>query len=149
MIGVFRDRYFYLDNYYPCKIEYLGVEYQNAEAAYQAQKCPERQAEFEFLPAEEAFKLGRAVPLRPNWDLVKNLVMRRVVRAKFTQNLALRQALVATGDETIINTNYYGDRYWGVYKGTGENRLGDILMKTREELVGGKLPLHERQRRYP
>ena len=35
---IFRGKYFFLSNFCPCRIEYDGLVYQNAEAAYQAQK---------------------------------------------------------------------------------------------------------------
>lgn len=34
----FRDRYYFLSNFYPCTIVIDGFEYQSAEAAFQGQK---------------------------------------------------------------------------------------------------------------
>ena len=38
-IDLFREEYEFLSNFYPAKMEYEGIIYRNAEAAYQAQKC--------------------------------------------------------------------------------------------------------------
>jgi predicted NAD-dependent protein-ADP-ribosyltransferase YbiA (DUF1768 family) len=32
----------------------------------------------------------------------------------------------------------WGDRFWGVCNGVGENMLGKLLMQVREELRSGK-----------
>ena len=57
-----------------------------------------------------------------------------ICRAKFFQNEDLGQKLMNTGDAVLIEGNYWGDRYWGVCNGEGQNKLGKILMKIREEL---------------
>ena len=57
-----------------------------------------------------------------------------VVRAKFDQHPDLAQKLLATGDEELVEGNDWGDIYWGVYKGRGNNMLGKILMRVRAEL---------------
>jgi predicted NAD-dependent protein-ADP-ribosyltransferase YbiA (DUF1768 family) len=45
---------------------------------------------------------------------------------------------MATGSEEIIEWNNWGDRIWGkTYDGVGENHLGKILMKIREEHKNG------------
>jgi predicted NAD-dependent protein-ADP-ribosyltransferase YbiA (DUF1768 family) len=44
--------------------------------------------------------------------------------------------LLATGDAEIQEGNTHGDLYWGVdlHTGEGENVLGKLLMKVREEV---------------
>ena len=61
--------------------------------------------------------------------------MREVVWAKFSQNPELGKKLLATGDRYLEETNWWGDRLWGVYQGEGENLLGKILMETRARLA--------------
>ena len=76
----------------------------------------------------------RARPLRPDWEVVKDDVMRRGVRRKFEEHPELRAVLLATGDEPIVE-NSPKDSYWGIGKdGTGKNRLGAILMEVRSAL---------------
>lgn len=60
--------------------------------------------------------------------------MYEIVKAKFTQNEDLKQRLLETGDMYLEEGNTWGDRTWGTINGKGQNRLGKILMKVREEL---------------
>lgn len=46
----------------------------------------------------------------------------------------LRQRLLDTGAEELIEGNYWGDRFWGVCAGSSANHLGKLLMKIRGEL---------------
>lgn len=91
-----------------------------------------------------AKKLGRVVPIKSEWEDVKYTVMEEIVRNKFMQNKALKQALLNTGDATLIECNYWHDNTWGkcscgkcfgkVGSNGKNNNLGIILMKVREEL---------------
>ena len=76
----------------------------------------------------------RTYPLRPDWDDVKEDVMRRAVLRKFETHADIRAILLSTGDEEIVE-NAPGDYYWGIgADGSGKNRLGAILMEVRELL---------------
>jgi predicted NAD-dependent protein-ADP-ribosyltransferase YbiA (DUF1768 family) len=44
--------------------------------------------------------------------------------------------LIDTGDQELIEGNWWGDVIWGVCNGKGENHLGKILMEVRKELKG-------------
>lgn len=137
-INRFRGEYDYLSNFYEADVEYAGLTYRNAEAAFQAQKC-ESEAEKEAfcsLPSNKAKKLGRRVKLRADWEEVKDGLMLEIVRAKFRQNPGLAQKLLDTGDRKLVEGNTWHDVYWGVdlRTGQGENHLGKILMQVRSEL---------------
>ena len=132
----FRGQYYFLSNMYPCS---LTVDIENkiysftcVEAAFQAHKCPGRAAEFEGIDGYTAKKLGRRVPLRPDWETVKDAVMLNIVSAKFMQNPDLFRRLRSIKGE-IVEENTWHDTYWGVCNGKGENHLGKILMKVRDE----------------
>lgn len=76
----------------------------------------------------------RKRPLRRDWESVKDDIMRRAVLAKFEAHADIRQILLDTGDEPIIE-NAPSDYYWGCgADGTGKNRLGEILMDVRDTL---------------
>lgn len=82
----------------------------------------------------EAANMGRSrkLPLRRDWESVKDHVMLEAVRAKFSQHDELKNILLSTGDAELIE---YKDSYWGDGgDGSGKNRLGQILMLVREEL---------------
>ncbi|WP_437603223.1 NADAR family protein [Sorangium sp. So ce590] len=84
----------------------------------------------------EAARMGRqrSRPLRPDWEQVKDDIMREVVLAKFTQHEDLRRALLDTGDAELVE-HTKNDAYWADGgDGSGRNMLGKILMEIREQL---------------
>lgn len=135
MILSFRDEYFFLSNFYPVEIKLDGIVYPNAETAFQAQKTldVEERRKFSMLKNPvQAKRLGRKVKLRDDWEEVKLDIMTEVVSQKFLQHPHLIEMLLQTGDEELVEGNKWGDRFWGVCKGKGENHLGKILMKIRD-----------------
>ena len=136
VIDTFKDEYFFLSNFYKCDVHYDGIKYKNSEAAFQAAKTLNltmRKKISNYNPSE-AKKEGRRLLLRPDWEESKDRIMEEIVRAKFKQNPELKSKLLATGSATLIEGNTWKDIYWGTCQGKGENKLGKILMKIREEL---------------
>lgn len=136
VIDSFRGEYFFLSNFYNVPVIYDDIPYLNNEAAFQAQKVvnKEERKNFSFLNPSEAKKLGRKVELRKDWEDCKIKIMYEICKAKFTQNQDCKNNLLKTGDAVLIEGNNWGDRIWGQVDGIGENYLGKILMKIREEL---------------
>ena len=137
-IDQFKGEHAFLSNFYSCPLRMLdGLLYRTAEHAFQAMKVVgDPKAKEEIRKARnpnEAKRLGRKVKLRPAWDSIRIDVMRQVVRAKF-QNPELQRKLLETGDRKLIEGNNWGDSFWGVCGGKGENWLGKILMDLREEI---------------
>jgi predicted NAD-dependent protein-ADP-ribosyltransferase YbiA (DUF1768 family) len=62
--------------------------------------------------------------------------MEGLVRQKFSKDPVLRQRLLDTGDQDLVEGNTWGDTFWGVCRGQGSNWLGRILMDVRAELNG-------------
>jgi predicted NAD-dependent protein-ADP-ribosyltransferase YbiA (DUF1768 family) len=46
----------------------------------------------------------------------------------------IRERLLSTGDEDIIEVNTWGDVFWGVCGNRGENYLGKLLMRIRSNI---------------
>ncbi len=145
MINEFKGKYRFLSNFYPCIIivserledgTYKWFEYPSTEHAFQAAKC--HNDEFKEListvSAGEAKRLGKICKLRPDWEEIKDNVMHRVVFKKFLFHKNLREQLLATGEQELIEGNTWNDTYWGVCNGVGLNKLGHTLMKIREQL---------------
>ncbi len=149
MINNFSGRYAFLSNFYPCLINYQGLEYKSVETFYVAMKVNSDQfinnryytsGDFREMISKLdnpglAKKIGRLVKLRKDWDFKKLEYMNWAVREKFKEE-SLKELLLLTGDDEIVETNFWGDTYWGVCKGVGENHLGKILMEVRNELRG-------------
>lgn len=133
----FVGEYDFLSNFYPCDIVLDGTTYPSVEHAYQASKTTNiktRQIICNAKTPGRAKYLGSRVILRKNWDKIKLNVMENLVLQKFNDNKELRVKLLHTGDTQIEEGNYWGDTFWGVYKGKGKNHLGKILMKTRSSI---------------
>lgn len=129
----------WLSNFSKHKFELDGVVWPSVEHYYQAQKYAGTPAERqirEAADAPKACKMGqdRTLVIRDDWDSVKEEIMRRAVKAKFSQNRRLREQLLATGDEELVHRSA-SDSYWGCgADGQGHNRLGVIIMGVRADL---------------
>lgn len=134
MINEFRGKYYFLSNFYEAPVTWNGLTYLNNEAAFQSAKTFSDRECFTNLDPSSAKKLGRKVQLRSDWENVKNDVMYEICKAKFSQNTELKNRLLLTGNEHLEEGNTWGDKIWGTVNGIGENRLGKILMRIREEL---------------
>jgi len=116
-----------------------GRWWPTSEHYFQAQKfagTPHEEAIREAKTPKQAATMGRerTRPLRPDWEQVKDEVMREAVRQKFLAHADIRQILLDTGDAPIVE-NAPGDYYWGIgADGSGKNMLGRILMEVRDEL---------------
>ena len=137
IIDSFRKEYYFLSNTFKCPVTYNGLTYGSSEAAFQAQKDVSRAEEFTSpsLSGKAAKALGNSVELRKDWDSVKVEILEDIVRAKFNQHEDLKEKLLETGDKQLIEGNWWNDTFWGVCRGKGQNNLGKILMKLREEFT--------------
>lgn len=126
-----------MSNFYPVPVIFEGIEYSCVEGAYQAAKCSdiESRKQFASLNGYQSKKLGRRVALRKDWEIVKVSVMYICLRDKFFNHPDLKDKLLATGDATLIEGNYWNDTFWGVCNGVGKNCLGNLLMQIRKELI--------------
>lgn len=136
MIGQFQGRYRFLSNFWNVGVTLDGVGYATVEHAYQAAKtlsAGEREKiRFAATPGQ-AKKMGRGVTQRVDWDNVKLAIMETLLRQKFQQP-QMRAWLLETEDEELVEGNAWGDVFWGVCKGAGQNHLGKLLMQIRAEL---------------
>lgn len=85
----------------------------------------------------KAADMGRdhTLPLRKDWEDVKDNIMRKAVIEKFTQNLDIKKTLIQTGEQELVEKTTT-DYYWGCgADGSGKNMLGLILMETRDKFT--------------
>jgi ribA/ribD-fused uncharacterized protein len=134
-ILVFSGRHRWLSNFYEHPVTFEGVVYPSVEHAYQAAKTanPQDRAPFTSGTPGQAKRRGRALKLRSDWEGVKVDVMLALLRVKF-KHAGLAHLLRGTGDAHLEEGNTWGDTFWGVCNGQGQNTLGRLLMQVRAEL---------------
>jgi hypothetical protein len=134
-----KDSYGEFSNFSPHPIEVAGKVWPTSEHYFQAQKFAGTEHEERVRLAKSpmvAATLGRNrdLPLRRDWEQVKENVMLTALRAKFTRHPALHELLLGTGKAELVE-HTINDKYWGDGgDGRGKNRLGHLLMELREEL---------------
>jgi ribA/ribD-fused uncharacterized protein len=135
-ITSFTGEYEFLSNFSWSPVLHDSIQYPTVEHAFQAAKTYDKdeRRRIAALPTPGmAKRAGRKVKLRKNWNEMRVKVMRTLLRKKFLHP-GLAGKLLATEDAELIEGNSWGDTFWGVCNGVGENRLGKLLMEIREEL---------------
>jgi ribA/ribD-fused uncharacterized protein len=133
------DEYGCFSNFSACPVKIRGKVWPTSEHFFQAQKFAGTGHEEAIRRAKSpmiAARMGRdrSKPIRPDWERVKDDIMREAVRAKFSQHPNLREILLATGDARIVE-HTQNDSYWGDGgDGSGMNMLGRILAEVRAAL---------------
>lgn len=137
VIDLFTGDYSFLSNFHPSPVEFKGDVYKTVEHAYQAAKTehPEEREQIRnaFSPGA-AKRLGKRVHLRPDWENIKVGVMKSLLEQKF-EDPVLAQQLIDTDPHELVEGNSWGDTFWGVCDGVGENVLGVLLMEVRANLM--------------
>ena len=83
VINKFDGEYEFLSNFAQCTVVYDGNIYPTVEHAYQAAKSLDKsiQKSFTTLPTPgKAKKLGKQIQLRPDWEQVKDNVMKALLK---------------------------------------------------------------------
>lgn len=156
LIGFYHidDQYGCFSNWYPAKFNYAGNHFGNVGQFVMYHKAmlfnEEDWAEMIMLTSDpqKCNKIG-SLPFKhfdsDLWDEQSRIILKRGVKAKFSQNVMLRNVLLGTGNALLALCSPY-DKKWGtgigidnpdyrrVDKWTGENLLGTILMEVRDEL---------------
>ncbi len=129
----------YLANYSNYGFTVDGVYYPTVEHFYQASKFDNPEIIQKILScktAREAASVGRDRNNKriDHFNDIKLDKMYQAVYEKFQQNPDIRKKLIETGDEEIREMTDQ-ESYWGVGPQLdGENHMGEILMRVREEL---------------
>lgn len=137
MINTFRGEHRFLSNFYKLSIPIIhkGITYWTTENFFQAAKTlnmDERLA-ISKVSAGQSKKLGRKATLRPDWEIIKVIVMTYALNKKFSDP-QLKQKLEETKPHKLVEGNTWGDTYWGVDRRQGgHNMLGRLLMMLRDQ----------------
>lgn len=141
-ITSFRGPNAFLSNFYPAPIRLFKRTFDSSEILYQALKSNENIEavldEFSNITNPvEAKRRGYSLPMKPNWDQIKESVMDFVVDLKFKQNVGLQRRLAFTQPSILIEGNMHHDNFYGYcYCDKCKDKpklniLGKILMKKR------------------
>ncbi|MBQ7886280.1 MAG: DUF1768 domain-containing protein [Clostridia bacterium] len=144
-IAQFEGEHAHLALKYGAEVELDGIVYDNAYAAWMAQRThAEHRTQFAGLNAHRARRLSKQLPVREGWQEAELDALYAVCKAKYAQNLQLRAWLLATGNRPIVyDTTGAHDNRLGrclcaaCKEAPYENRLGNILMRVRAELAAG------------
>ncbi len=135
--------YGFMSNLFKREIEFEGRRFRCSEDAYQFGKPKDREVAEWIISAPKPHLCASAAhgllgfDIRPDWNDIKVDRMKAVLRAKFMQHDDLKEKLLATRDNILIEESST-DSFWGIGKnGKGKNMLGELLMMLRTELKGG------------
>ena len=142
-----KDLYGEFSNFalFPINIE--GVIWPSSEHFYQAHKFLDHDLQERVRAAASPFlaaQIGRdpSLPMREDWDDVKDGVMLIALHAKYSQYSVLKELLASTGKSHIYE-HTKNDCYWAdCGDHSGKNMLGQQLMQIRTEIQGENL-LHD------
>ena len=118
---------FVFSNFSAHTVKVGGVQYPTVEHAFHAQKFDNEQLREQILHSGSplaAWKLAHELKpqRRADWDSVKVAVLTDIIRAKVSQHSDVMSALLATGDEEIVEINP-NDDFWGNgADGNGQNQ---------------------------
>lgn len=149
--GLF-SRFQPLSNWYSAPTKYKGHNFTTVEQAYQHAKSMffnDTDTADKILSSnkpEDALKLGRKVKdfNQVAWNVERNVIMKAILREKFTQNNDLKECLMDTGVNKLAESGI--NKYFAVGIGfmnknilsstswDGDNMLGNNLMDLRKEL---------------
>ena len=145
VIGFYPREFYPLDNFSSFKVEWKGYLYSSVEEAYQAARFMGSAEDLverikHSHSAHEAQKIAKEnrSRQRPDWEEIKLSVMEELLRLKVRQNPYVKEKLLQTRDYQIVEDSPK-DSFWGWGPNRiGENRLGRLWMKIREEMVSDR-----------
>ena len=139
-IDSFTNYFEFLHNNYLSPVLYDGMLFPSATHAFQAARSSDDRTRKAILNAENllvVLKIAKRIDEPENWKLKRLKIMEQIVRDKFRRSRELQEKLKATANRDIIMT-YQEDndvnQYWGVVNNKGQNQLGRILTKIRNDV---------------
>lgn len=141
VIGFYPREFYPFDNFSSFKVEWNGYLFSSVEEAYQAASFMGNDEDLvekikKSHSADEAQRIAYANrdKRREDWDDVKVSIMEELLRLKIEQNPYVKKKLLQTEDYMIVEDSPKDDFWgWGPNR-NGQNNLGKLWMKLREEL---------------
>lgn len=137
-----------LSNLHPCKVQIDGKNYNSSEQAFQclkAENAGDLNSYNRLIKEDDQYeikRIGSAIEESVNWKKERLSHMKRVVKAKYSQNNALKKYILELSGTPHEATR---DQYWGVgarlgskplleKTWTGSDHMGGILREVQAEL---------------
>lgn len=134
------SNYHWMSNFEMVEINIDNHKWASVEHYYQAQKYTDLNLQEQikgFQSPGKVKRFSRKHPPRADWDMIKEEVMLKALRAKY-QLEPYRSLLISTGSDLIFEDSPK-DLFWGTGElqgsGKGLNTLGKLLMQVRSELI--------------
>jgi ribA/ribD-fused uncharacterized protein len=113
MIIEFKDEFSFLSNFHPCTITMDKMIFPSSEHAFMSFKNDSDEwkkecQRFDLNPGQIKRK-GRQIKLRFDWEDIKIESMRTALMCKFRQNKDLKEKLLNTGNQNLVEGNVFND----------------------------------------
>ncbi|MDB5259831.1 MAG: hypothetical protein JWN37_62 [Candidatus Nomurabacteria bacterium] len=137
----YESEFYIFSNFSSFVVEWRGKLWMTVEHAYQASKFTDEMIQEEIRnarSADEAYRIAHRHEEKMDASLKsqKLEIMEDIIRAKITQHEYVQKKLRDSGEREIIEESYR-DAFWGWGPNKdGQNNLGKIWMKLRNELKG-------------
>ena len=143
-ITSFTGYFEFLHNNFMTPVYYEGSLYPSVTHAYHAARSTDETTRRAIINAD-SFHTVATIASRiqdpEDWPTRRLDIMERLVRDKFRRSKELQEKLKATEKRELIMTyedEKKGNFYWGMVNGKGQNQLGRILMKIRDDVINNK-----------
>lgn len=139
-IFFYEQEFYVFSNFSSFSIEWKGKLYPTSEHAYHSEKFEDEEMKEQVRNARSAhdvLKLTKANndKRRGDWQEIKLLVMKDILRIKVEQHPYVKKKLLESGNKELIEDSWR-DSYWGWGPNKdGENHLGRLWMEVREEFM--------------
>ncbi len=139
-VKFYEGPFYMFSNFASFAVVWRGKLWPTSEHAYQAAKFNHPTLQEGIRKATSAHMAKKIAEQydeqkRPDWHEVNVAIMEEILRAKLEQHPYIREKLIKTGERKMIEDSPK-DAFWG--RGPdhqGQNHLGRIWMKLREEIV--------------
>lgn len=142
MINNFRGEYLWLSNFYSRPVVIAAITFPTNEHFFAANKTLNKEQFMWVVNSPTpgvAKQRGRQVSIRPDWNnKVRVEVMAVGLYQKYTQHPDLKQKLLDTDPEELVEGNFWHDNFWGdclcrkCRDIQGVNVLGRLHMELRK-----------------
>ena len=144
-INGFFDDFEFLNNEFESEVQYNGLFFPSAFNAFQSARTSKKYYIDKLqqnLSPEDLYDVCIQISDPLDWEERREGIMTRIVRDKFVRCLDLQKKLLETGHRDLVNI--YSEKsasnlFWGKIGNQGTNKLGEILMKIRQDIKNEKI----------